>query len=383
MKSSYRPAKARVNLKSIQHNLSIAKARAGTASALVVIKAEAYGHNAVTVATALQNDADEFGVASLDDVIQLRDAGIKQSIVCLSGFYHRDEIELFIEHNATAVIYDQSQLEHLRAYSLSLKANDKINDKQNNRHPIDEFKIWLKIDTGMGRLGLKVKDIESLITELSQLTGVRLIGVLSHFSNSDEPLDEKNQQQQDLFSSMTANFSSNYPELKFSLSNSAAIMSRPDCMLDMIRPGIMLYGASPVNNQTAKDLDLRPAMTFESKLISIKDINKHATVGYGSTWKAPKQMQIGVVAVGYGDGYPRHAPTGTPVLVNGCRTQLLGRVSMDLISIDLDQIDAKIGDTVTLWGDGLPVEEVAASSGTISYELLCGVTQRVARVYEK
>lgn len=370
MTSSYRPAKARINLGALRHNLHIAKVRAETGKVLAVIKADAYGHGMEVVATALQQDADEFGVASLDDVVRLRHAGIMKPIICLSGFYHLDEVITFIQHDAVAVIYDAAQLQSLRDYSLSPIANKTI-------------KLWLKVDTGMGRLGFQPSEIETLATELTQLAGVELVGVLTHFSNSDEPLDNKNEQQFDAFTNLISQLKRSFPELQFSLSNSAAVLSRVDSTFDMIRPGIMLYGASPIIAQSAQDLDLRSVMTFESKLISIKEVKQGSTVGYGSTWQAPNDMRIGVVAVGYGDGYPRHAPTGTPVLVNGQRASLLGRVSMDLISIDLSEIAAKVGDIITLWGEGLPIEEIAESAGTISYELFCGVTDRVARVVEK
>ena len=367
MTTHYRPAKARINLEAIQHNLRLAKAHAGTANVLAVIKADAYGHGLEAVAKFLQQDTDEFGVASIDDVIRLRNIGIQHAITCLSGFYHQDELSLFVQHNATAVVYDESQLENLRTFP---------NEK-------GTLKVWLKIDTGMGRLGFHITDVERIVAELYQLKGVELLGILTHFANSDVPEDNKNQQQLDLFINTIIQLKSAYSDLKFSTSNSAATLSRTDCMFDLIRPGIMLYGVSPIIDQTAEDLDLSPAMTFESELISVREVKKDSTVGYGCKWRAPNDIQVGVVAVGYGDGYPRHAPTGTPVLVNGQRTQLIGRVSMDLISIDLSQMNAKVGDKVTLWGEGLPIEEIAASAGTISYELLCGVTNRVQKIFDK
>lgn len=366
MNRSYRPAKARINLGAIQHNFRLAKTRSGKANVLAVIKADAYGHNVEEIAKTLQQEADEFGVASLDDAIRLRDLGIQQPIVCLSGFYSQDEIATFIQLDATAVIYDQSQLDSLRTYS-------------NNSD--DALKVWLKIDTGMGRLGFQSSDVEMLVAQLQQAEGVELLGVLTHFANSDDPLDDKTQQQLDTFGQVATKLALIYPELKFSTSNSAAILSRSDCMFDLIRPGIMLYGASPIVNKSANELNLHPAMTFESELISVREIQEGSCVGYGGTWTAPKNMRVGVVAVGYGDGYPRHAPSGTPVLANGHKTQLIGRVSMDLISIDLSQVDAKVGDTVTLWGDGLPVEDIAEYVGTISYELLCGVKSRVKKIF--
>jgi len=369
MKPPYRPAKAKINLKSIQHNLRVAKSHAGTASVLAVIKADAYGHGLDSIAVALQQDADEFGVASIDDVMRLREAGIQQAVVCLSGFYHLDEVPLFIENNAIAVVYDESQLANLRAYSLKAEESSK-------------FRIWLKVDTGMGRLGFQAADVERLVAELNQLTGVELVGVLTHFANADDPSDEKNQQQLDSFTGIVDKLLPMYPQLKYSMSNSAMILSRPHSALDLIRPGIMLYGTSPIAKQSAKSLGLHSVMTFESELISVRNVKQGTTVGYGSTWEAPIDMCVGVVAVGYGDGYPRHASTGTPVLVKGQRTQLIGRVSMDLISVDLSSIDAKVGDKVILWGEGLPVDEVAAHAGTISYELLCGVTKRVKKVFE-
>jgi len=221
MKFSYRPAKARINLRALQHNLLVAKSCAGAANVLAVIKADAYGHGIETVAMALQQDTDEFGVASLDDVIRLRDVGIQQTIICMSGFYHLDEAELFVKNNAVVVIYDESQLANLRAYSL-----DSIQGKT--------LKVWLKIDTGMGRLGFKAADVEDLVAELNQLAGVELLGVLTHFANSDDPLAEKNQQQSDIFANIVDKLIPNYPDLKFSVSNSAAILSQPDNVFDSV-----------------------------------------------------------------------------------------------------------------------------------------------------
>ena len=346
-----RPIRATVDISALRHNLGIARLQAPHARTMAVIKANGYGHGMLRTAKALEA-AEGFAVLSLSEAIALREAGFRQDILLLEGFFSADELPLLTQHGLSSVIHAQWQLDAL-AYLRSAS-------------PIP---AWLKINTGMNRLGFQPDEFPAALQSLQQI-GTK-VTLMTHFSRADEK--DGITQQLTLFKSMTRGL-----DLPRSLSNSAAILSYPEAHGDWIRPGIMLYGASPMSHQSASDLGLRPAMTLSSEVIAIRDISAGSEVGYGGTFCAPCAMRIGTVACGYADGYPRHAPTGTPVLVNGRRSRLIGRVSMDMLTVDLSSIpDARIGSPVTLWGKDLPVDEIATAAGTISYELLCAVAQRV------
>ncbi|QLH42793.1 MAG: alanine racemase [Coxiellaceae bacterium] len=355
---------AEIDLAALRANLAKVKAYAPHSKVLAMVKANAYGHGLVPIATTLAGEqVDGFGVAALDEGITLRQAGIKTRIILMSGVANVDELQIAAAHRFELVIHHPSQIQLLQIASLPT--------------PIT---IWLKLDTGMHRLGFSPDSFQQAYQALLDCHQVQKpIILMTHLSDADDISNNKTQQQIAMFQSCTAGF----PGPK-SIANSAAIIAWPEARADWIRPGIMLYGVSPLQNQVAPQLGLAPVMTFRSRIIAVNMIPKGESIGYGSTWQCPENMPIGVVAAGYGDGYPRHAASGTPILVEGVRCPLIGRVSMDLITIDLRNLpQAKLGTPVILWGNGLPVEEIAACAGTIAYELLCSPTQRVKFTYTK
>lgn len=351
-----RPARVCINLHSLRHNLSRVRSLAPGSHVLAIIKADAYGHGIVRVARAL-DAADAFGVACLEEATALREAGIRQPIVLLEGPFDAEDLESIERLRLQTVIHDPVQIEML--------------ERSRIRGPI---KIWLKIDTGMHRLGLRPGDLNPCIERLRRCACVDDdIVLMTHLACASEPGHVLTDSQLQLFSSLTASM-----RLARSVANSAAVLSIPESHCDWVRPGIMLYGVSPFAGETGADHGLEPAMTFRTRLIAIKSLQAGDSVGYGAVWRCPAPMTVGIVAAGYGDGYPRHALSGTPVLVNGQRTRLLGYASMDMLAVDLSTIaDARIGDPVTLWGEGLPVEEIAASAATIAYELISSVQKRL------
>lgn len=353
-------AVADIDLTALRHNLSRVRALVPDGKILAVIKADAYGHGIVRAAQALA-DADAFAVARLCEAEALRAAGIKKTVVVLEGFLCMHELERMAELACEAVVHSDHQIELLEQARLA-----------------DPIKVWIKIDTGMSRLGFEFERAESLWQRLGVCENVAGMRLMSHFANADDSAHERNAAQIALFEAACASF----PGEK-SLANSGAILGLPDSHLDWVRPGIMLYGVSPLLDKAAEELDLLPVMRLRSRLIAVNQQLAGAAVGYGGEWVCPEDMPVGVVAIGYGDGYPRHAISGTPVLVNGKRVHTIGRVSMDMICVDLrEAADAKIGDEVILWGSpDLPVEEVAERAATIGYQLLCGVTPRVPRNY--
>jgi alanine racemase len=354
-----RPARARIDLKNLQHNFSRVQESAPASQVMAIIKANAYGHGLVRVAQALKA-ADALGVVVLEEAITLREAGCDQRIVLLEGLFSADDIALINGYHLDVVIHHRNQLELLEQGRLA--------------RPLD---IWLKVDTGMHRLGFAPTDVDAVIERLMALPHVGTLRLMTHFASADEPDSATTTDQIGRFAEVGRGMTA-----ERTLANSAAILAWPDSYADWVRPGIMLYGGSPFTGRDAQSLGLKPVMTLRSELIAVNAHRKGDAIGYGGSWTCPKDMNMGVAAIGYGDGYPRHAPSGTPVLVNGQRAQLAGRVSMDMICIDLgEQPDAAAGDEVILWGEGLPVDEVAALAGTLSYELLCGVSARVCYDY--
>lgn len=349
-----RPLRAEIRLSSLQHNLQRARAAAPHSKVMAVIKANAYGHGMARVAHAL-HDVDAFAVASIDEAIVLRDSAVHADIVLLEGMFSADELLFVQAYGVQLVVCSAGQVEWLEAAQV--------------KKPIV---VWLKVDTGMHRLGIEPAEFAALHQRLSDCEAVAEVRFMTHFACADEPDNPATAQQIADFSQCLG-----AAEGQRSLANSAAILAHPESHADWVRPGIMLYGSCPVQGETAASQGLEPVMTLKSHLIAIKQLNKGDRVGYGGDWTCPVDMRVGVVACGYGDGYPRHAKQGTPVLVNGQRTTLIGRVSMDMITVDLRGIDAGQGSEVVLWGDGLPADEVAHSVGTIAYELFCQVTARV------
>lgn len=359
---------AEIDLSALQHNFSVVEqlinrqkitSNSGPRKILAVVKSNAYGHGAEQVVQALPA-ADGFGVAFIEEALPLRKL-TQQPLLLLEGVFTVAELALAAQQKLDVVIHSLWQAEMLESASL--------------KSPIN---IWLKINTGMNRLGLLATDLPTLYQRLKAKKHVRKIRLMSHFACADVPQDSFNQCQLQQFKQITQLV--NEP-IETSMANSAALITQPDALLDWVRPGIMLYGGSPLKNQTAKQLDLRPVMTLRSRIISTQSVKAGESVGYGQQWLASHATEVGIVAVGYGDGYPRVMPSGTAVLVAGQRASLIGRVSMDMIAVDLSAVPgAKVGSEVTLWGKGLPADEIAAAAQTISYELFCQLTPRVERM---
>ena len=346
-----------INLEALKFNLNRARELAVDSKVMVVIKANGYGHGLCEVAEALKQ-ADAFAVARVDEAVQLRKAGFEQRIAVLEGFSDAEELRLHSKFQLEAVIYTPEQL-------TILEENSQFNPPH----------FWLKIDTGMHRLGIEPKALHFFYKQLSKVAPV---SVMTHFACADELDNSMTAQQLALFNEATADCSA-----EKSLANSAAIMGWPEIKAEWVRPGIMLYGISPFEGQQGEMLGLKPVMNLYSKLISIKEVKKGDSVGYGASYRCENDCRIGVVAIGYGDGYPRHNKSARSVLLNGQRVSLVGRVSMDMITIDLSaQPEAAVGDVCQLWGEGLSVEEVAESADTIAYTLVCGVARRVKMYYQ-
>lgn len=358
------PVAAHIELdfSALQHNLRRAREYAPNSKLMAVIKANAYGHGLIKVANQLKDEVDAFAVARLDEALSLRDADIKGRILVLQGFSQADEISVMQGNQLEVVIHTEEQV----------KVLESINQQ-------GTLRVWLKIDTGMNRLGIKPAQLESILLRLQQCRLVhQSIVFMTHFANADDTQGEATLQQLQLFNDTLKN----YPDAKSS-ANSAGLIAWPATRQDWVRPGLMLYGVSPMLSKTAAQLNLKPVMSLYSRIIAIKQVKKGQAVGYGGSWVADKETVIGVVSIGYGDGYPRYAKSGTPVLISNKRVPLIGRVSMDMLTVDLSGgINVKLGDKVELWGSALPVEEVAAYADTIPYTLLCGITRRV-QVYDK
>lgn len=355
-----RPTQVHIDLSALRHNLQQVRRAAPGCRIMAAIKANGYGHGLVRVARSL-GDSDGFGVACINEALKLREAGITTPITLLEGFFHSDELPLIEQHRLEVVLHHPQQIQQLLQSPLK-----------------GPLRVWLKVDTGMHRLGIAPEQAAELWRQLQQQSTLEPIGQMTHLADADETARPETPEQLSLFSAATGALGG-----EKSIANSAGILGWPQSHADVVRPGIMLYGVSPFVGGRAEEQGLRPVMTFSSALIAVNRMKKGDAIGYGGTWRCPEDMPVGVVAVGYGDGYPRHAAHGTPVLLNGRRVPLAGRVSMDMITVDLrSQPEARIGDPVILWGHGLPAEEVAECSGTIAYELFCGVTPRV-RILEQ
>ena len=348
---------ATIDSAALRHNLGVVRRRAPLSRVMAVIKANAYGHGLVAVARALQG-ADSFAVARVDEGLALREAGITQTVVLLEGVFDREQLAAAAQAGFELVVHSPEQIELLRAAP-----------------PDWQFTVWLKLDTGMNRLGLKGTAFNTALAALRQFACVRQpVRLMSHFASADEPQGPATARQLGVFESAT--HAEPGPR---SLANSAAILNFPTAQVDWVRPGLLLYGVSPLEGTIGADFELQAAMTLQSHVIAVKDVAAGEQVGYGGTWTAARATRLAVAAVGYGDGYPRSLGSGAPVLVGGRRAPLAGRVSMDMIGIDVTDLApaVAVGDPVILWGPHLPVEEIAVWAGTIPYELLCGISQRV------
>lgn len=347
-----------IDRSAIKHNLQKVRELVPNAQLMAVIKADGYGHSMEVAASAL-DQADEFAVTGLDDVERLRGQGIDKPITMLSPTFNTDDLNQMSAQRVRPVIYDLGQLDALSGLD-----------------PSAELDIWLKVDTGMGRLGLCIEDAHLIASRLLSHSGINSVSAMTHLANADDPEHPSNLRQIKQF----LKFAEEHDFKQLSIMNSAGTVAFSDHAKDLVRPGVMLYGISPQSGTSAMSLNLRPAMTFKSELISIKRLPVGSPIGYGSRYALDSDSTIGVIACGYADGYPRHASSGTPVLINGMYVPLIGRVSMDLITVDLGEVRASVGDSVTLWGEANPVEQIAKLSGTIAYELICGITARVERI---
>ncbi|ATF10367.1 alanine racemase [Candidatus Enterovibrio altilux] len=354
-------ATAYIQLNNLVHNLGIVRTKTANSRVWATIKANGYGHGLLTVANTLAFHADGFGVARLEEALAIRADSIETPILLLEGFYAAKDLSLLVKHQLQTAVHCIEQLEALEQAIL-----------------VRPLRVWLKIDSGMHRIGVRPENVNMFIKRLNACPNVaKPLHFMSHFSCADELENSVTQKQMIVFFDAIAG-QKGYR----SLAASSGCFFWPKSHLDWVRPGICLYGISSVSSITSKILGLKPVMTMTSSLIAIKKIKKRESVGYGGRWIAENDTSIGVVAIGYGDGYPYVAPDGTPVIINGRRVPLVGRISMDMLTIDLGSYSQDcVGDEVILWGENLPVEEVAAHIGTIGYELVTSITSRVNLVY--
>jgi len=354
-----RRAVATINTAALTHNFSVVRQCAPKARVMAMVKSNAYGHGLQEVVETLK-DADAFGLAHLDEAVQLRDAGCEAELTLMSGFYDVSELKAASAHNLQVVVHEPTQLKLL----------------ENNPLPV---KVWMKVDTGMHRLGFAHDEVARIYQSLKALPHVQLQGVMTHLACADDVNDAHTKEQLSVY----ANCMQQLPDIPVkSVANSAGILAWPESHADWVRPGIMLYGCSPMMGLTGVEHKLKPAMTLSARIIAISDCDSGDAIGYGATYTCDAPTRVAIVSVGYGDGYPRHAATGTPVSIRGTLCPLLGRVSMDMIAVDLSNMEeAAVGDKVVLWGEGCPAEMVAEHANTIAYELFCNMTQRVRVEY--
>ncbi|MCG4452681.1 MULTISPECIES: alanine racemase [unclassified Pseudomonas] len=355
-----RPARALIDLQALRHNYRLAREVTG-AKALAVIKADAYGHGAVRCAQALEAEADGFAVACIEEALQLREAGIRGPILLLEGFFEADELALIEQHGFWCVVHSLWQLEAIERSSVGTPLT-----------------VWLKMDSGMHRVGLHPADYQAAYRRLLASGKVAKIVLMSHFARADELDCPRSTEQLAVFEQARQGLAA-----EISLRNSPAVLGWPQIPSDWVRPGIMLYGATPFEQTQAVAAQLQPVMTLESKIISVRELPADEPVGYGARFVTERPTRVGVVAMGYADGYPRHAPTGTPVLVDGLPSRLIGRVSMDMLCVDLSDLPgAGLGSRVELWGRNILASDVAIRAGSIPYQLFCNL-RRVPLLYSE
>ena len=355
-----RPTRARIDLRRLRANAALAARKAPGTRLMAVIKADGYGHGAVPVARALEEAADAFAVATLDEAVTLRDAGIRTPVLLLEGPFEPPDLEESQARDLTVNITGPEQLAWLEAARLP-----------------GPLACWLKLDTGMHRLGLDPGRAREAWQRLNACASAALQATCTHFARADEPERPETAAQLETFLAATGDL-----PLARSAANSPAVLAWPATHLDWIRPGYLLYGDSPLPAGHPAGAGLQPVMQFEAAVLAVREIPAGDAVGYGGSWVAERPSRIATVAAGYGDGYPRTTASGTAVLVNGQRAPLAGRVSMDMLTVDVTDLPpVRVGDPVRLWGDGLPVGEIAAGAGTTGYELLAGMPARTPRVY--
>ncbi|WP_120996941.1 alanine racemase [Stutzerimonas urumqiensis] len=355
-----RPLVATVDLAALRHNYQLARQCGPGRQAFAVVKANAYGHGVARVVETLKPLADGFAVASLEEALQVRDVAPHARLLLLEGCFEPDEYALAAQHGLDVAVQGDEQAHWLLAAKLDRPLN-----------------VWLKLDSGMHRLGMDASSVRRWHARLAEAEQVAELNLMSHFACADERGHWLNDRQLECFASLV-----DLPFTHRSLANSAATLTLPAAHQDWLRPGIMLYGASPFAELSAETLGLRPVMTLTSRIIAVRELAPGETVGYGATWRSERKARIGTVACGYADGYPRTAPVGTEVVVRGRRVPLAGRVSMDMLAVDLTDLpEAGMGDEVELWGAQVTIDELAQACGTIGYELLTKVTARVPRHY--
>lgn len=348
--------RAVVDAAALRHNLRQVRKVAPDSRIMAVIKANAYGHGLVPAAKAFA-EADGFAVARLEEGVALRAAGLTNRILLLEGVFSPEQLALAARERFELMVHSGQQLDLLDALDGA-----------------DPVTAWVKVDSGMNRLGFRLEEFADAYDRLRRNPHVHAEPTLAtHLASADDRRDPKTRQQLEAFAAATDGL----PGAR-SIANSAAVLAWPAARADWVRPGLMLYGVSPFPSGTGADLGLRPAMTLRTEVIAVKSVRAGETVGYGGSWTAPRDTRIAVVAAGYGDGYPRRTAPGALVLIGGRRAPLVGRVSMDMITVDVTDLPAvAAGDPVVLWGGEVPVEEVAAHAGAIAWDLLCGVSQRV------
>ncbi|MCH8550719.1 MAG: alanine racemase [Natronospirillum sp.] len=343
-----------VHLDNLRHNLRTAQAHAPDSRVWAVVKANAYGHGLVPVARTLAPLSDGLAVATLDEALCLREAGLSGPVMLLEGTVSATQTEQALARNLELVLHHPEQIAWLAACQVPA--------------PV---RVWLKIDTGMHRLGVMPDQAPDLIRQLQSLSQVEQVATMTHFARADDPEHDMTITQAELLNNATL------PGCATSLANSAGVLFWPGRQGDWVRPGIMLYGATPAPGRSAAELGLRAGMTLTAPIIALRDLQPGEAVGYGGAFKVEKPMRLATVAMGYADGYPRHAPNGTPAAVRGQPVTLAGRVSMDMLTVDVTSVpEAALGDPVELWGEQVPVDEVAQASGTIGYELLARLSVR-------
>lgn len=353
-------ATAQIDTQALHHNLQVVREQAPGARILAVVKANGYGHGLLKVAQTLK-EADAYAVARIEEALMLRCGGIVKPVLLLEGFFGAEDLPVLAANNLQTAVHSWEQLEALEQAQLP--------------HPVV---AWLKLDTGMHRLGVRPEEVPAFCERLARCKNVvQPFNLMTHFCCADELDNPVTGQQIDLFNRLSGSLGG-----QRSLASSAGILAWKDAQADWVRPGIMLYGASPFAELSAAEHGLQPVMTLKSCLIAVREHKAGESVGYGANWTSQRDTRLGVVAVGYGDGYPRMAPSGTPVWVNGRLVPLVGRVSMDMLTVDLGpEAEDRVGDEAILWGRGLPVELVARHIGTIPYELITKLTARVNMAY--
>ncbi|PHM60339.1 catabolic alanine racemase DadX [Xenorhabdus ishibashii] len=348
-----RPILATIHLDAFRHNLSVIRQKVNNSKIWSVVKADAYGHGLDRIWQSLMQ-TDGFALLDMNEAIYLREQGWQRPILLLEGFFKPADLQIINKYRLTTVVHSYWQLDEIEKAKLD--------------NPID---IYLKLNSGMNRLGFTPKEYSQIVSIVNRIKNIKSVTLMTHFANSDNEVGIDEQ-----FAVVERLQMNSLPHC---LANSGAVLWHPKTHRDWVRPGIILYGASPSGKwHDIANIGLKPAMTLQSEIIAVHELPKGEKIGYSSRYTTPQPMRVGTVACGYADGYPRHAPTGTPVMVDGIRTQLLGAISMDMMTVDLTPCpQANIGSIVELWGENLPVDEVAGSAGTIGYELFCALAKRV------